>query len=334
METRKIYVSGGSTYVISLPKKWVKNANLDAGSSVVVTPQGSSLIVEPGIVRKSPAEADIKTSQVTSAEALERLVISYYLVGYDTIKIKFNHRGRLNYRERIRETLNLLIGAEILEDAGDRMIIEILLDHERMPTTQALRRIYLIGKGMLNDIIKALKNGDVELARDVIVREREVDRLYFLVVHQLKSAVRYQQVAEKLGITQQRDCLGYRIIVKSFERIADHTENIALSYVQLAEIEKKADLSDYVQLAGDVMKIYEKAAMAMFKRDMIAADGVFYDFEQIKKYQSAISNQLFKKRSALRSAMLKKAMLDSMGRIAGYSSDIAEITINMSIKVP
>ncbi len=75
-----------------------------------------------------------------------------------------------------------------------------------------------------------------------MVREREIDRLYFLVVRQLKGAVEYPQVAEKLGIERQRDSLGYRIAVKVLERIADHIENIAKSYINLLEVQKSVSL--------------------------------------------------------------------------------------------
>jgi phosphate uptake regulator len=81
-----------------------------------------------------------------------------------------------------------------------------------------MRRIHLIIKSMLTDAVKVLEQGDEQLARDIITREREVDRLYFLVIRQLKSAVQYQQIAEKLGIENQRDSLG---------RIASYSSDIA-----------------------------------------------------------------------------------------------------------
>ena len=61
-------------------------------------------------------------------------------------------------------------------------------------------------------------------------------------MRQLKSAVEFQQIAEKLGIESQRDCLGYRIVVKVLERIADHIENMGKSYIQLSGIQKEVNL--------------------------------------------------------------------------------------------
>src|SRR3972149_2914302 len=329
METRKVYISGGSTYVISLPKKWVKKASLKAGDSLVVTEQGSSLLIETSVIEKRSSVKEIKISQMISSEALERLLIAFYLVGYDTITIKLDRKDHLPYRKSIRKIMDYLIGVEIVEDTDDAMTLEIMVDYKRMMTAQILQRIYSINRSMLLDLGKALKTMDIGLAKDVIVREKEIDRLYFLVVRQLKSAVEYQQVTEKLGIESQRDCLGYRIVVKVLERIADHIENIAKSYVQLSEIQKEAHLDQYIDLTNSTVTTFEKSIQALFTRDDEKAEIVFHELKKIEKSQSDISKGLFKIED-IQSAILMKTMLDSLGRIASYSGDIAEVAINMS----
>ncbi len=332
METRKVYVSGGSTYVISLPKKWVNKTNLKAGDSLVVTEHGSSLLIETSVIEKESRIKDIKISQITSSEALERTLIAYYLVGYDTIKIKLDRKDHLAYRESIRNILDYLIGVEIVEDTNEAMTLEIMLDYRRMSTMQILQRMFSIDRSMLLDLGKALKTMDIGLAKDIIVREKEIDRLYFLVVRQLKSAVEYQQIAEKLGIESQRDCLGYRIVVKVLERIADHIENIAKSYIKLSEVQKETQLNDYIDLNNNVVATFEKAVQALFTRNDEMAETVFHELKKVEKSQSDISKGLFKI-ADIQSAILMKAMLDSLGRIASYSGDIAEVAINMSTEV-
>ncbi len=328
MEARKVYVSGGSTYVISLPKKWVKKTNLKPGDSLVVTEHGSSLLIETSVIEKESQTKEIKISQITSSEALERILIAFYLVGYDTIKIKLDRKDHLAYRESIRKILDYLIGVELVEDTNEAMTLEIMLDYKRMNTMQILQRMFSIDRSMLLDLSKAFKNGDIGLAKDVTIREREIDRLYFLVVRQLKSAVEYQQVAEKLGIENQRDCLGYRIAVKALERIADHIENIAKSYIQLREIQKDAPLEDFIKLNSSIVLAFEKSVQALFTRNHELAEKIFHELKEIKKSQSEISNEL--QPQNIQSAILQKTMLDSLGRIASYSGDIAEIAINMS----
>lgn len=332
MDTRKVYVSGGSTYVISLPKKWVKKINLKPGDSLVVTEHGSSLQIETGIIEKESRTKEIKISNVTSSEALERILIAFYLVGYDTIKIKLDKKDHLAYREIIRNIMGYLIGVEIVEDTNEAMTLEIMLDYKRMSTMQILQRMFTIDRSMLFDLGKALKNMDIGLAKDVIAREKEIDRLYFLVVRQLKSAVEYQQIAEKLGIESQKDCLGYRIVVKVLERIADHIENIAKSYIQLFDNQKETQLDEFIDLTNNVVATFEKSVQALFTRNDEKAESVFHELKKVEKSRSDISKGLFNIID-IQSAILMKTMLDSLGRIASYSGDIAEVAINMSTQV-
>lgn len=329
METRKVYVSGGSTYVISLPKKWVTKTNLKAGDSLVVTEQGSSLLFETSVIEKESRVKEIKISQVPSSEALARIIIANYLVGYDTLKIKLDRKDNLLYREAVRNIIDYLIGIEIVEDTDDSIILEIMVDYKRMMTMQLLQRMFAINRSMLLDLGKALGTCDIGLAKDVIVREREIDRLYFLVVRQLKSAVEHQQIAEKLGIKYQRDCLGYRIVVKVLERIADHIEIIAKSYIRLCEIQKELKLDEFIKLNNSTIAIFEKSVDSLFSRNISLAEKIFQELKEVKKTHSDISNKLLQPEN-IQSAILQKTMLDSLGRISSYSGDIAEIAINMS----
>jgi phosphate uptake regulator len=333
METRKVYVSGGSTYVISLPKKWVRKTELKAGDSLLVTEQGSSLLVGTSISEKKSSTKEVRISDLLSGDALERIIIALYLVGYDTIRVKLDRKDHLSYRKSIRRILDYLIGIEILEDTNDSMTLEIMVDYRRMTTMQILQRMYSINRAMLLDLGKVLKTGDIGLAKDVIVREREIDRLYFLVVRQLKSAVEYPQVAEKLGIVHQRDCLGYRIAVKVLERIADHIENIAINYIQLLEVKKNVALYDFIRLNNVIVTIFEKSMNALFKRDLSLAEKIFSELKDIKKVHTDLSGGLLQPGN-VQSAILQKTMLNSFGRIASYSGDIAEIAINMSVGTP
>ncbi len=333
METRKVYVSGGSTYVISLPKKWVRKIDLKAGDSLVVTEQGSSLLIETSISEKKSTTKEVKISQMMSSDALERMIIALYLVGYDTIMVRLDRKDHLPFRKSIRRMLDYLIGIEILEDTNDSMTLEIMIDYRRMTTMQILQRMYSINRSMLLDLGKALRTGDIGLAKDVMVREGEIDRLYFLVVRQLKSAVEYPQIAEKLGIKRQRDCLGYRIAVKVLERIADHIEITAKSYILLLEVQKGADLKDFIELNHRTVTIFEKSMNALFARDDAMAEKIFQELKEIKKVHSDILNELLQPGN-IQSAILQKTMLDSMGRIASYSGDISEIAINMSAGTP
>jgi len=47
METRKVQVTGGSTYTVSIPKSWATDNGVSAGSTVEFYPEGDSLFMIP-----------------------------------------------------------------------------------------------------------------------------------------------------------------------------------------------------------------------------------------------------------------------------------------------
>ena len=62
METRKVQVTGGSTYTVSLPKSWATDQGIEAGSEVEFYPEEGSLFLTPR-TETSPTEG---TLDVTS----------------------------------------------------------------------------------------------------------------------------------------------------------------------------------------------------------------------------------------------------------------------------
>jgi phosphate uptake regulator len=334
METRKVYKSGGSTLVVSLPKRWAKKVGVKEGDSVMVTELEGSLRLSAGEPEKPSPKAIIDSSQLESREDLKLLLISFYLAGYERVVVRFDEERRLDYKKDIRDVIGFLMGLEIAEEYGNHVMLEVLLDQERISTTQALRRMYLIIHSMLKDAVEVIENGDTDLAMDIIAREKEIDRLYFLVVRQLKSAVRYSISAERLGIKEQREPLGFRIVVKSFERISDHIENLILSYLELLKDPKSIDLKNVLKIMESVIVLLEDSSKSVFNKDQRLALSLFRPLDDIKKRHQLASNRIFAKELSLQAAIYYKGMLDSMLRIADYSSDIAEIAINMSVRVP
>ncbi len=332
METRKVYRSGGSTYVISLPKKWADKVGLKEGDSVVVRESGGTLIIGIGETPLSPRKAIIEAEHPMTPADLKLLIISHYLVGYDDITVKFDSGRRLEYKKHIREVIEFLMGLEIAEEYEDRVLLEVFLDQERITIIQGLKRMHLIIKSMLKDALDSIENHDIQLIQDILRREGEIDKLYFLIVRQLKSSVRYQQSAEKLGLLEPRQALGFRIVVKSFERISDHIENLISHYLALKE--ETVNLEGFKDMLIKVLTLFETASKSAFKLDRELASNSFTMLEQVKQKYQVEENHIFTEGLTTSTALHFKAMLDSLSRIADYSSDIAEIAINMSVEAP
>ena len=231
-ELRKIQVTGGSTYIISLPKDWVDQMGLKRGSVVSISQKDDmTLTLSP---KSTEAGDKIKRVIITpkdedTPESIVRRVVSAYLIGNNIIQLKSTHQ-RIDsaIRFAVKDfTRKKLVGTEILSDIPNELTLQVLLSYSELSVKDALRRMSIIAASMHRDAMAALTTDSPRLAREIISMDDEVDRFSFYIIRLLKSAVMDGHILKESGLNSPRECLGYRLIIKSIERMADHAVNIA-----------------------------------------------------------------------------------------------------------
>jgi len=104
-----------------------------------------------------------------------------------------------------------------------------------------LRRNYAIVAGMNRDAAASFINGDLQLAKSVIARDDESNRLYFLLVRILRTIIQAPSLSEKLGITSI-ECLDYRLAASLIEAIGDACVQMAAKTIELNGIKPSGEL--------------------------------------------------------------------------------------------
>ena len=334
-ELRKVQITGGATYVISLPKKWVEAVGLKPKDQVALIPQAdeSLLIVPRGDLKpKEKLEATIEATIQADPEAVIRDFIAHYLVGCDIIRIKLRNA---RYRDLIKNSIRQkLIGVEIMEESADEIVAQCLLGHVELPLRRALDRMHVLMLFMLRDAIESLKNNDKDLAMEVVQRDDEVDRLYFFIVRQLKAAVYNRTLIEEIGLSNPRDCLGYRLIVKSVERSADHAARIAHVIPTLAAPINDEAIERIVVMNSLAQKIHEDSRKALYKYDSKLINESMAKVNRVIDLEEEVIEQLLRLKTEPRTMMGIRLILESIRRIAEYGTDIAEVAINLAVKQP
>jgi phosphate uptake regulator len=333
---RNIQKTGGNSFVVSLPKAWVNDMGLRPKDSVavLVQPDSSLLIVPRRDLRSSPkSEAILEVTPGLDKDTLMRHFISYYLAGYDIIRIalgKADPSLRTFIREGIRRKL---VGVEIIEESSASILTQCLSGFVDLPLKKAFERMSIIAGGMLSDSVKVLTGGGKDLAREVIERDDEVDRFYHFLLRQLNIAVRDRSVIQEVGLTSARDCLGYRLAVKSTERVADHAAAIAAQAESLplmpeAAIRKIQDMTEASR------KVFEGSIAALLRLDGKLAEQAISQTRAVVSTESKVSGEILALRMNGSQVASIKLMLESIRRAAEYGSDIAEIAIDLTVREP
>jgi phosphate uptake regulator len=336
-ETRKIQYTGGSSFIVSLPKRWIQELGLKQGDHVLISRQGNSLLqISPASRRsiKEQREAVIEVLKENNPYYLARKLISLYFLGYNMIHIfpKENNRLTSDQREVIKDVVRrLLMGTEIIADSASGMTLQVLINLLVLSVDAAFKRMILIAKSMHVDVMLSLKENNIELAREVLKSDDEVDRFSFYIVRQLNIAIKNEHLLNEIGLQDSRNCLGYRLITKSAERIADHAVLIAKDLIESRRPINPEIVKRITAMSNFALGALDEACLSMFKQDYNSADKAIEKTRRIDDLEKSIVNGSSDLRD-MNEIYRVKIISENLRRVAEYASDIAEIVLNMTVQ--
>jgi len=321
MELRKIQRTRGGTFFVTLPKDWALKNGINRGSvvSTSVTPNGR-LVIDP----RYNLEPTLKTVTVRPSAHLSREIIGKYLLGYDIIRVEAKGTITVEQRKIVKETSSRLVGLEIIEEDYTKIVMQSLLEPSALPPEKILRREHLIASGMYRDAVTALIEGEVQLAKNVIARDNEVDRLYFLLVRILRTVIQNPSLSEKLEV-YPIDCLDHRLVASLVESVGDHSSQIAEYAVRLEGLKLNDEISQSLSSLHDVVyESYRDAVTAFLSRNISIADSVRDKkdmVEEMYRNVESASNTL-----SIEIAQNLISVISLITRIYDYSVDISDLT--------
>jgi phosphate uptake regulator len=322
MDLRKIQRTSGGTFFVCLPKDWAERNGLDRGSIVSVTETADGqLAINPKYgVERAPQVAVIKPTPL-----LDREIVEKYLLGYDIIQVEAKERISPVNRERVKQASSRLVGLEIIEENYSKIVMQCLLEPSTFPPQKILRREYSIASGMHRDAVTALIEGDVHLAENVVARDNEVNRLYFLLVRILRTVIQNPGLSEKLVILPI-DCLDYRLTASLVESIGDQSACIGEKVIKLGGAKIAENLSQFVLRFHTVAyESHENAINAVFSRDVSMAESVRSEGEKVEAMFHEIETVVRDQPAEVGPHIL--AVASSINRIYDNSLDIADLVM-------
>ena len=184
---------------------------------------------------------------------------------------------------------------------------------------------------MQNDALLALRENNKELAQEVLNSDDDVDRFSFYIVRQLTIAIENSHMIEEMGFANARDCMGYRIVVKNIERLADHAVSLSKDILDFEDpipekiIDKIKEMSDFS------LSVIDDTCLALFKKDYAGAEKAIAESHNISKFEKRIID-LLKTVKNEETAFRVRRIVENIRRISEYASDIGEVVLNMNVE--
>ncbi len=331
METRKVQVTGGSTYTVSLPKEWATENDISSGATVELYADDDTLLVTPQ--RDTDHQEGTLEIAALADEQLVRAVMTMYVSGFDVIHLEANAIST-DQRRAIRSAVQGLVGVEVVEESDDHVVVQDLLDSAELSIVNAITRMRLIATSMLEDAVTALIEDDDAVAANVVDRDDDVDRLFLVVSRIFRATLRSPQAVEGLSVSRE-DCFDFHSSARQLERVADHAVKIAQLARNLEAI-PEAVADALVELHGDASAVLEKAMDALFADDSDEATDLSHDalaaVREIDEHTRTIDDMLRDLESV--QAQSLGLVLDSLSRSADYGGNIAETALQKAAPRP
>jgi phosphate uptake regulator len=321
-DLRKVQRTPTGTFFVCLPRAWADQHGVKKGTLVSLDETGDGRLF---VDAKYNVEQQPRVATLCAGPYLRREIISRYLLGFDIIRIEAKDCIDFDVRNVVKSTVGSLVGLEIIEETYSQIVLQCLLEPSGFPPEKILRRSYAIVAGMNRDVANSLVGGDLQLAKSVVARDDESNRLYFLLVRILRTIIQNSGLSEKLGITPI-DCLDYRLAASLVEAIGDASVQVASKTIELNGVKPSEELSKLlVGLQTLCYEAHEQALKAFVNKEIGLAENVRNMHSRIE----AISNEIDRAARDQPVEMMPQILAASsfLKRVYEYSVDLADLVV-------
>ena len=263
MEFRKLINFGKTSYVVSIPKDWIKKNNLKKGDVLGLEENEGTLSLTPNVkdIEDKPKSIELDITGIDRTSIIY-VIRSAYKLGYDEIKLIFKRPLAMHYRFNkevkvisvVHEEVNRLVGIEVIQQKEDFCLIKDLSHPSPREFDNILRKVFLVLNDVTNDVIEAVEKNNSILLETVEEKHDSVTKF-------ISYCLRLLNKRNKGG----KDLLYYHI---------------------LSNLDKIMDVIKYC--ARDIIKIgnnLKKDSIEIFKKIQFAINNyydLFYNFEYNK----------------------------------------------------
>ena len=257
MEYRKIISFGKSSFVVSLPKTWVRQNKLQKGDLIYFDEQNNDLLLQPKKDERENLEKEITIFiDGKDIRRVQREIIAAYIQNYKTIILQGDE---VKEKAKILQSfIQNLVALEILEQDSKKIVAKDFLNINDISLTQIIRKMDVITKSMLKDCINMFKEDNSD---NIHLRDHDVNKFRFLIYRITWFATEGNSMILKKLNASYRDIFNYWWLAYTIESVADHVKRIArlMKETKLPLKEQKAFeglLSSVDELYSNLMKSY------------------------------------------------------------------------------
>lgn len=317
--------------MVSIPSESAKRLGLEKGDNVVVKEEeDGTLRLIPTEMKAKSVKASIKSDLVESDELLARLIVSCYMLGYDSIELTSKQGIKSSRLTRASRTMRGLRGLEIVESSEHALLGQSFMDPTKFPVDSLIKRLQLLVSRSLQDSVEALRKGSPGILNEIRRIQQEIDELYWLIVRQLLVALSNREISSKIGLESPLHTSGDRVSAKTIEEIGmiilELTEE-AIAFKETGMKVEKSVIDGIESLAKKARDSFDVTMEGLLTPDSKTIERALETIESTLALEKKVMMDLFEF-----SDPSVRRIIAGYGQLARYCSIIVEIALNRLLR--
>ncbi len=272
VEPRKIQVLGGSTYTVSIPRRWVDRLGIEPGDfvSLQLTKDGHLLIRSKAAPLPLEKRGTLDPTGLSPDELHQRL-LGLYLAGYQRIEVHRDPKIDPEALSAVRDLPRRVSGLELVHETQSTAILEDIVDPTRFSLKMALERMYSLLRSSMVRIVDGFLGKDKRDLEESLAKLEDVERLSWIVMKQQRMVVEEPVLAIDLNL-DVADSPSYALCAQHLKAMAWTCRELLDLIADLDKLEvERSALLECVEIGNSVISICDKGLFAFTRGDLNAA---------------------------------------------------------------
>ncbi len=314
MTYRKIIGFGDSSFVVSLPKEWIRKNGLKKGEVLDVEEEGNNLKITPNFLKQTNKSKEIKITFEGELRKLKSEVLYAYINNFNVVTIV--GKDLYNYLDDIKEITKDFMYLDIVDQTSqNKIVLNTSINLFDISIYDTIRRMDRIVLSMAEDV-KNYLTGKNSKVKDLLVnKEENINKLCNLIFKTLKGGFNPNDRAI-LGL-EINDIFYYWELALFIEKVADLLKRIP-------RFAKPNVPEELIILFDKALEQYNDATKSNFTKDYKLAINVITRKKDVYDYADEIISDM---------AVEYIVLSEKIGGINNCASSIAKALLRLNLNL-
>ncbi len=326
---RNLQAIKGGSYTITLPRWWVLKQRLRKGSKLFMSEDGAALKIVARDVIGKRRRVEIDLDKLGNMRSVRYAIWTYYMQGADEIVVRSSEPLAADRKRQLREVRMDLPGIDIARE-DDRTVVFIVSEQqEEKKLDDMITSLHNVALTIHRDAVKALVEGNVEAAAEVVSREPEVLRIYRSIIRHIAQCSMNPETAYRSGVSNTRELLTYAVFARDLSRLIYHAMYVARHFNRYGRKIEDTDMLRLIEMLSEqVYRMQSLAVESFLEKNFNKVLHVTDMMVEVKGLEESINVRTLQSVSDVDKAVTLMMIVREMRRMAGHCVAIADIAAN------